>query len=215
MPLRGLVGLAVVAPREPRLSPLTGPLEDSEQPRAEHLLARAFRDNPLNVAVVGARDPARRLRSNLHGMRSLLPVARAHGEVRVARAEGEIAGVLIAAPPFAYPFPAPPLASRLRCLVGQGWRVSRRWSAVFEALDALHPVEPHWYLGTLGVEPRLQRRGIGSALLADWLDRRGRDEIATYLETDLASSVSFYAAAGFEVDGEAEILGTRVWRMRR
>ena len=199
----------------PLVSPTTGPLAAPERPGAAQLLARAFRDNPLNVAVIGAGDPQRRLASNLCGMRSLLPVALAHGFVLGARAAGSLAGALIATPPHAYPLPPPSLASRLRCLVGQGWRVGRRWREVFEVLDALHPLEPHWYLGTLGVDPPHQGCGVGTALVGRWLAHADRDATDAYLETDVFANVGFYARAGFEVEGEAEVLGARVWRMRR
>ena len=85
------------------------------------VLARAFRDNPLNVAVVGAADPARRLRSNALGARALLPVAEAHGEVWVGRLEGDVVGTLVGTPPDGYPMPPPAVSMRLRCLLGQGW----------------------------------------------------------------------------------------------
>ena len=192
-----------------------GRLEEGELEEAVALLARAFRDNPINVAVIGPEDPGFRLRANGHGMRSLVPVARDHGELLVARIDGRLAGALIATPPDAYPLPTPPLLSRLRCIFGQGWRVARRWHEVFEALDALHPVEPHWYLGTLGVAPELESRGIGTALLGAWLEDADRDEMTAYLETDRVENVGFYKRAGFAIRGETEVLGARVWCMDR
>jgi len=179
------------------------------------VLARAFRDNPLNVAVIRSDDPTFRIRCNFHGMQALLPVARAHGQVLVAYLEGMVAGALVATHPYGYPLPAPPLASRIRCVWGQGWRVARRWARVFEALDALHPLEPLGYLGTLGVEPSLQGRGIGTALLAHWLAGLDREATGAYLETDRRENVAFYTRSGFRVLGETEVLGARIWRMRR
>jgi hypothetical protein len=72
---------------------------------AVRLLARAFRDNPLNRAVIGP-DANTRLRSNIHGMRAHLPPAEDHGVLRTARCGSDLAGMLISAPPFAWPFPA-------------------------------------------------------------------------------------------------------------
>ena len=43
------------------LVPSIGPLAAAERAQTVDVLARAFRDNPLNVAVVGARDPERRI----------------------------------------------------------------------------------------------------------------------------------------------------------
>jgi ribosomal protein S18 acetylase RimI-like enzyme len=204
-----------VTPSEAGFSLSIGTLTEEDFPRAVAVLARAFRDNPLNVAVIGSRHGARRLRSNTYGMGALLPVAREHGHLMAARADGEIAGALVAAPPYGYPLPAPPLRTRLRCLAGQGWRVARRWAVVFHTLDALHPLEPHWYLGSLGVDPRFQGMGVGTALLETWVALADRDGVPAYLETDLFESVGFYARVGFAVEGETEVLGARIWRMMR
>jgi ribosomal protein S18 acetylase RimI-like enzyme len=197
------------------LVPSIGLLAAAERPRTVEVLARAFRDNPLNVAVVGARDPRRRLRSNALGTRTLLPIAEAHGEVWVARGGDRVVAALIGTPPHAYPLPPPPIAARLRCLVGQGWRVARRWAEVFQALDLLHPAEPHWYLGTLGVDPDHQGRGVGTALLRHWLARVAADGSGAYLETDLRRNLGFYEREGFAVEHETRVLGVRVWCMRR
>jgi ribosomal protein S18 acetylase RimI-like enzyme len=192
-----------------------GALGAGEREPAVQVLARAFRDNPLNVAVIGAQDPERRLRVNAVGLRSLLPVAQAHGRVRALREQGVLAAVLIAAPPAAFPLPPPSFAARLRCALGQGLRVSRRWAEVFAALAPLHPPEPHWYLGTLGVDPSRQSRGLGRALLSDWLADVDRGESCAWLETDRPENVAFYERAGFAVAGETRILSVRVWLMRR
>ncbi len=191
------------------------PLAESELAQAIEVLARAFRDNALNRAVIRSDDSNDRLRSNRHGMRALLPVARWHGEALVATLDGVVAGSLVAPPPGRLPLPPPPLLSRLRCLLGQGWQVARRWSQVYEAFEALHPKGPHRYLGPLGVDPPLQSRGVGGALLSRWLAGVDRDGAAAYLETDSERSVRFYERAGFALEGEAAILGVKVWRLRR
>lgn len=191
------------------------PLREADLMPAVALLAGAFRDNPLNRAVIRSDDPDRRLRSNLHGMRGLLPVARDHGCVLGARSDGRLVGVLVSSPPGCFPLPAPGLVQRLRCLIGQGWNVTQRWGEVYEALELLHPLEPHWYLGTLGVEPSQQRRGVGAALVARWVIEVDREGLPAYLETDRERNVDFYGRAGFEVAGETQVLGVPIWRMTR
>ncbi len=191
------------------------PLADSQLQQAVEVLARAFCSNSLNRAVIRSDDPQRCFRSNRHGVRALLPVARLRGQVLVATRAGAVAGALIATPPGCFPLPAPPFASNLLCLIGQGWPVARRWGVVFDALEALHPSEPHWYLGTLGVAPPARGRGVGAALLARWLAGVDRVALPAYLEADDERSLRFYARAGFRLAGETSILGVRVWRMRR
>lgn len=191
-----------------------GPLADEERPGAAEVLARAFRDSPLNVAVIGP-DPARRMRANRLGAMALLPVAVARGLVLVAREGGATRGVLVAAPPFGWPLPPPPLRAHLRRVWGQGLRVARRWGLAFEALARIHPRAPHWYLATLGIDPLVQGRGVGTALLTHWLAGVDADALPAWLETDRQANVAFYRRAGFEIERRTEVLGTTIWCMGR
>jgi GNAT superfamily N-acetyltransferase len=75
--------------------------------------------------------------------------------------------------------------------------------------------DEHWHLGPVGIEPGLQGRGIGGAIMravCDGLDRDGRPG---WLETDKERNVRFYAALGFELAGQETILGVPTWYMRR
>ena len=49
-----------------------------------------------------------------------------------------------------------------------------------EELHRVHPVLSHWYLGLLGVAPEYQGRGLGGALLGDFLARVDRDQAPAY-----------------------------------
>jgi ribosomal protein S18 acetylase RimI-like enzyme len=185
-----------------------------ERAEAIRLLAEAFADNPLNVAVIGG-SRSTRVRSNAAGIRAVLPTAERCGHVRVARDGGVPCGVLIAAPPGAYPFPRPSAPALLRSLVGQGLRVAGRWREAFEALDAVHPRDPRWYLSLLGVAPARQGRGFGGALLDAWLARVDDDGLPAWLETDREANLAFYGARGFGVEHELRVLGARVWCLGR
>jgi ribosomal protein S18 acetylase RimI-like enzyme len=190
------------------------PLPEPEVRPAAGILARAFRDNPLNRAVIGD-SPEERLRSNDIGMRVHLPVARAHGRVLLARAEGRPAAVLVGVPPFGWPLPLPPFRQRLRLVFGQGWEVARRWAEVAAALQEHHWIGPHWYLATLGVEPALWGRGLGSRLLREWLRTVDADRSRAFLETDSHENVRFYERAGFRQLREVSVLGVPVYLMER
>jgi ribosomal protein S18 acetylase RimI-like enzyme len=182
-------------------------------------LAAAFRDTPLTCAVVGA-NAARRERSNRLGIGLSWRAAERSGRIWIARSSLDSVGAaLLAFPPLCHP-PAPaPLLAQLGCWLGQGPRVSTRWSEVARTLAQLHPPErTHWYLAVLGVDPRKQRAGIGSALVAALLRDADADHQAIYLETDRTENLAFYARFGFERIGSTVILGVEVhslWRAPR
>lgn len=203
----------VVTPRAP--AEAITDLERRELPAAAALLAAAFRDNPINRAVIGE-PAARRLRCNRAGSRVSLHVALAGGGgCRVERAGGVLRGLLLAEPPGLRPLPLPPTSLQLRCLFGQGWRVARRWQRVHSELDSLRPAEAHWYVHLLGVAPAAQGRGLGRALLRDLLVRVDAEGAASYLETDRPENLRFYEREGYAVVSEEQIVGVSVWRMWR
>jgi GNAT superfamily N-acetyltransferase len=92
-----------------------------------------------------------------------------------------------------------------------------------EALKALFVVEshrpkmPHWYLATLGTEPSLQGRGVGTALLAPVLERADANGEPAYLESSKERNVPFYARFGFEVTKELRAVDSAppIWIMWR
>jgi GNAT superfamily N-acetyltransferase len=178
------------------------------------VLARAFRDNPLNIAVIGP-DEARRLRCNRVGMGVHLPAVVGSARLLGIRSGDDLVGVLVAAEPGGWPFPPAPPLSFLRLLLGQGWGVTRRWAQISDTLRPEHPLEPHAYLGSLGVEPSLWGRGLGRTLLHRWLEEVDDRGARAYLETDSRRNVPFYEGAGFQVVRELRILGVDVFTMAR
>ena len=69
--------------------------------------------------------------------------------------------------------------------------------AVFEALGRVHPIEPHWYLPLIGVDPVYQGGGLGSALLRHALDRCDGEGMPAYLEATREANVRLYERHGF------------------
>jgi hypothetical protein len=191
-----------------------GPLDRSELDLAAGVLARAFRDNPLNRAVIRAGEE-HRVRANHAGVRAYLPLALELAHVAVARADAAPLGVLVATPPWRWPLPAPGALGLLRLCLGQGFGVARRWGEVSRRLREHHPGQPHWYLATLGVEPAGWGRGAGRALLADLVSRVDADATPAYLETDRPELERFYASVGFAVREKVEVYGVPVLLMER
>ena len=77
--------------------------------------------------------------------------------------------------------------------------------AVLEQVGASHPEMPHYYLPAIGVEPMLQRRGYGSALMDRGTALCDNRQVAAYLESTNAANIPLYERSGFEVVGEIRV----------
>jgi hypothetical protein len=187
---------------------------------AAAMLGRAFVDDPSICAIVGEGTASERIRrmTGLFGVilathrRARQPVVgvMADNQVvgaaifeQVAQPEGAIAAAIRG-----LPF----MPAMLRAIGAQG---VRRALSALDVVTRSRPPEPHLYLGVLGVEPAMQGRHCGVAML-DYL----RDQVAlrtdlagVYLETATAANVNYYAKAGYETIGELTLLGVRIWRM--
>ena len=89
-----------------------------------------------------------------------------------------------------------------------------------EVMGKLHKKyvpEPHWYLLIVGVDPDLQGRGLGSALVKEGLVRADEANCPCYLETSEERNLAFYERCGFAVVGTAPLGkgGPPGWAMRR
>lgn len=75
---------------------------------------------------------------------------------------------------------------------------------MFEQMGSSHPAKPHWYLPLIGVDPRFQRRGLGSAMLAPMLAAFDRERATAYLEASSAESIPLYERHGFTITNEIQ-----------
>lgn len=67
-------------------------------------------------------------------------------------------------------------------------------------MERHHPRRPrHWYLHFVGVEPRHQGRGIGTALLRPVLELCDRERIPAHLESSSERSRVLYERNGFQL----------------
>jgi ribosomal protein S18 acetylase RimI-like enzyme len=91
-----------------------------------------------------------------------------------------------------------------------------RVTAVWAVVGELEPTQPHWYLRQIGVDPMLQNRGHGSALLSAGLEEIDRRCEPAYLEATSSSSRVFYERHGFRALGEVSVEGSPpLWPMLR
>jgi ribosomal protein S18 acetylase RimI-like enzyme len=84
------------------------------------------------------------------------------------------------------------------------------------ALDSIHPQDPHWYLGVVGVRPGRQGEGLGGGVIRAILDEPMAEDHPTYLVTATERNIAIYRRLGFEVRSEADIQrGPHLWGMWR
>ena len=76
---------------------------------------------------------------------------------------------------------------------------------LLEQVGESHPEEPHWFLPAIGVDPRRQGNGYGSALLARSLELCDDAGAIAYLEASNERNVPLYQRFGFEVIGEIQL----------
>lgn len=72
-----------------------------------------------------------------------------------------------------------------------------------KAADAHHPkTRPHFYLMTIGVDPKFQGQGLGSALLEATLAKIDAKGLPSYLESSNEKNVPLYRRHGYAVTQE-------------
>lgn len=93
----------------------------------------------------------------------------------------------------------------------------RRYDAFWAWVATHDPPEPSWQLDSIAVQPELQGRGIGRALIEAGLERARAERSGAFLSTGTAANVAIYDRCGFRVYDEANAPGggPRIWFMRR
>jgi GNAT superfamily N-acetyltransferase len=144
--------------------------------------------------------------------------AQRHGQVWTAGDDTQVIGSASWLPPGSLPRSRTRelriYAACTRALItGRNRRTGIR---LLDLVEKSHPVEPHWYLAVLGVDPRHQGRGLGRALIQPVLDRCDREIVPAYLETQKPENLPFYERFGFRVTDEISVPGSPpVWLMWR
>ncbi len=164
----------------------------ADAPLLAPVLGRAFFDDPVaSFLFPDRRTRPRRLERffDLQLRRNYLR----RGEVYTTQ---DHSGVALWMPPRA---PAPTVGERtshwwFSLQLGARRADAHRLTAL---LEARHPAEPHWYLGAIGVDPKHQGRGIGTALLEVGLAACDDRVVGVYLEASGAASARLYARCGF------------------
>ena len=175
-----------------------GNLTTSECNRASHLLARAFAEDPIITHFLY--DRVRRRIAFPAFFRAALEEMLPGGRVYAAHDDDHLIGVAAWSSPDAAhpPGGAQRGAARQRRVVRMLFPLaSGRLFGGFATLERFHPVDRHWYLAFIGIEPGFQARGIGRALLTPVLEIADKTNALCYLETPFPRTHEFYERLGF------------------
>jgi ribosomal protein S18 acetylase RimI-like enzyme len=184
--------------------------------RATTTLARAFARDPMFIWMFP--DPQHRARALRSLNRVPLEYGLRYGHVTESL-NGQAASVWMP-PGRSITMLAMIRSGILRVPFSVGFRPFGQFvsaNGVMERIHKQHVPEPHWYLLVVGVDPELQGRGLGSALIREGLSRSDAAACPCYLETSDERNVAFYERHGFKVIAEASLGpgGPSGWGMRR
>lgn len=181
------------------------------------ILGLAFADQPNTLAITRG-DMALARRIAFSGMR-VSTLGRTHKNLWVAYEAGYEGGRVVGAlNAVEWPHCQMSIGEKLRTalpmLLAMGRAVPRGFR-IMSAWGKRDPRERHWHIGPVGVHPDVQGRGIGTSLMAAFLELVDEQRSPAYLETDRAQNLSFYQRFGFVVVAEEDVLGVRNWYMWR
>lgn len=200
------------------MEPTVGQLPERHVGEAVNILVRAFRDDPILTFYLS--DPRRRASAFRAFFGNIVRAHLRFGHVYTALIEDDVVGVAVWRPPGAG---EPTFHDRVRTLQTQLRvlllfpRTAGKLFRGFAATQALHPYQPHWYLFFMGVDPGVQRRGVGSRLLTPVLQLADKTRTLCYLETPFLRTHSFYRRLGFEIVTESHPFtgAPTLWTMTR
>ena len=187
----------------------------ADLPNLETALADAFRDDPINIWIMGEElDTATRVsRSAVGFFRPALAAGLQRGHCYAHVDDGgRVSGAAIWSPP-----DVEMLTEVEGNVFGMGVHAEsgdaalERLMSVGACVGAHHPHDrPHFYLFILGAMDK--GKGVGGELLAPVLARCDADGLPAYLESSNGRNVGFYERLGFVVQWEDAPQGGPVMR---
>jgi ribosomal protein S18 acetylase RimI-like enzyme len=75
--------------------------------------------------------------------------------------------------------------------------------------------QDHWFLFILGVDPKYQKQGFGTAMLDPILGRIDQEKLPVMLDTNKKENLAYYGRFGFKVRKSYQVLGNKHWGLVR
>jgi ribosomal protein S18 acetylase RimI-like enzyme len=192
------------------------PLERPFIKRAASIAAAAFRDEPGATAIIGKTPEKRERILRRHHASRLEVLDLPDGASRCAFLKGEMVGLMLTLAPGQG---ALSTATMLRLL----WKMTLHatpatiWRGFMGSMDdeGHRPKQPHYYLETLAVEPDLQGRGIGTAMLSHLTANADQEGVLICLSTTDPRTIALYEKHGFRIVSETDQSGAPNHHMER
>ena len=171
----------------------------SDVPAMAGTLQAAFEGYPWTDWVFPADDRAARLRSSF--ALYLTATINGLGEVWTSEDHRSVAMWLAPGPKTLSDVESRRLDEQTAVLLGENLGMV---AAADATVDAHHPAQPYWFLGTVGTRPDSRGFGFGSAVLTPMLQRCDRDGLPAVLDTSTQSNVRLYSRLGFDTTAEVQ-----------
>lgn len=193
----------------PETSVRTATAADSEP--LSKSLARAFYTDPVFSFFIP--DDSARLKKLEGVMRILFKLGEPHGACYTT---ANYESVTLWRPPNAWDVPfwayitnGPALLSAFGMGIG-------RVLGTLDMMEKTHPHIPHWYLQTIGTDPKFQGKGYGGVIMRDRLAAVDAAHMPCYLESSKDTNIPIYQSFGFKLTGQMQVPnGPKIWPMWR
>jgi GNAT superfamily N-acetyltransferase len=212
---RGHDRIAPAPAAEHPIGDAMGVLRWEDERAAAAVLARAFVDDPLVMAICDAQAAEREERMRW-GFRVAIRshCLTAQPAWMIANDAGQAVGVVLVTRPRMTVQANIDVLFGLWGLLHIGLRAVSRGAKAARTIAEQAPSGPFTYLRTLGVAPELHGRGVGSRLVERVIGAAPAG-LPIYLETAKERNLGFYARHGFQCIGEFRCLEVPVWRLLR
>jgi GNAT superfamily N-acetyltransferase len=182
---------------------------DSEQ--VSLTLARAFYDDPVFSHFLP--NDATREASLLKVMRILFKLGEVHGACYTT---DNYESITLWRPPNEWDVPFWAYITNGPALISAFGGGLFRVLGTLDMMEKAHPHEPHWYLQTIGTDPRFQGKGYGGVIMRHTLATADAAHMPCYLESSKSTNIPIYQSFGFELTGEMQVPGgPKIWPMWR